>query len=85
MRFDVFASKSFDELGKENGGHGFDLLELVFDFEQVIFGQYFGVGRRFVCVVFEEIPTAEHQVVQACQRNEILDHRRTGIGAFAEP
>ena len=38
----------------------------------------------FVGGVFENVPAAEDQIVQAGQRNEILDVRGAAVGALAE-
>ncbi len=43
-----------------------------------------GLQRGFVGVVFENVPAAEDQVVQAGQRNEILDLGAAAIGALPQ-
>ena len=40
--------------------------------------------RRFVGRVIENIPAAKNQVIQAGQRDKILDHRAAALGAFPE-
>jgi hypothetical protein len=44
-----------------------------------------GVHRGFVRVVLEDVPSAEDEVVEPGERNEILDQGRAVVGALAEP
>ena len=46
--------------------------------------EHLGVDRGFVGGVFVDVPAAEDQVVQAGQRNEILDLGRAAVGALSQ-
>ena len=39
---------------------------------------------RGVAVVFEDVPAAEHQIVERRQRHHVADLRRPALGPFAE-
>src|SRR5262249_18398201 len=43
-----------------------------------------GSLRRLVRVVFEDVPAAEHDIVERRERHEILDRRRSSFRALAE-
>ena len=42
------------------------------------------VQRGGVAVFFEDVPAAEHEIVEIGERNEVLDPGRAAFGAFAE-
>src|SRR5208337_2995041 len=43
-----------------------------------------GVARRFVGAVFVNVPSAEFEIFQFGERNEVLDQRRASLGALAQ-
>ena len=43
-----------------------------------------GGARRGVAVVLEDVPAAEHQIVERRQRHDVVDLRRAVLGALAE-
>ena len=46
--------------------------------------EHAGYTGRGVAVFFEDVPAAEHDVVQARERQELVDLRRAAFGALAE-
>ena len=68
----------------EHRRHRADLLELGADLIEQRRLEHAGRLRRLVGVVFEDVPTAEHDVVERGERNEVLDERRPAVGALAE-
>ena len=43
-----------------------------------------GRSRRGVAVVLEDVPAAEHEIVERRQRHDVADLRRTALGPLAE-
>ncbi len=83
--FHIGAVEPADVIGIEHRLHrldGFQRLANLFEQRSL---QHAGVGRRFVGVIFKNVPAAEDQVFHSGQRNEILDLGRPAIGALAEP
>jgi hypothetical protein len=61
-----------------------DLLEIAAHLvEQRRLDHASGLGRR-IAVVFEDVPAAEHEILEAGERNHLADFRRTSLGALAE-
>ncbi len=81
----VGAVEALHVLAVEHGRHRTNLLELGADLvEQCRLENARRLGG-LVGVVFEDVPAAKHHVVERGQRNEVLDERRTALGALAEP
>ncbi len=68
----------------EHRRHRRDCLELGADLIEQRLLQHAGGLRRFVRVVLEDVPAAEHDVVERGERHEVLDERRATFGALAE-
>ena len=47
--------------------------------------EHAGRLRRLVAVVLEDVPAAEHELVEPGERHEVTDGRRPAFGALAEP
>src|SRR5262249_16575584 len=68
----------------ENRFHGFDRLERLFDLIHQIALKNSGVNRRLVRILFENVPSTEHQVSKRRNRDEILDQRNAVFGSLAQ-
>jgi hypothetical protein len=67
-------------------GHGADVAQHVGDALEVLAGfEHAGAHRGDVGVVGERVPRAEHDVVEAGERDEVADQRGAVVGALAEP
>ena len=51
---------------------------------EVLLRQHARLGGRLVGVVGEEVPAAEHDVLELGQRDELVDERRARVGPLAE-
>jgi len=70
----------------EHRRHRLDRLELGLDRDQVlVLVEHAGADRGLVRVVGEDVPAAEHDVVELRERDVLLDRRRVVVGALAEP
>jgi hypothetical protein len=50
----------------------------------VIAREHFGPARGRVCVVVEQVPAAEHEILHGRQRDQLVDERLAVVGALAE-
>ena len=73
-----------DVLVVEHRGHRLDRAQEIGDRLEIALLEHAGLLRGRVGVVRNRIPGAEHDVVELGERNEILDQRRTILGALAE-
>ena len=80
----VRAVEALDVLGVEDRLHRLDGRERFLDLLEQAASRAPGVGRGLVGGVLEDVPAAEHQVVQAGQRHEVLDLWAAAVGALAE-
>ena len=81
---DVGAAQALHVALVEHRRHGLDGLELgAHLFEQRAVEHARRAGRR-VAVFLEDVPAAEHQVVEPRQGHEILDFGRLALGALAK-
>jgi len=71
-------------LGIEDAGHRLDCFELVANEIDVVLRENVGVQRRFVRVIGKDVPSAEYEIVELREAEEVADARRFGGGAFAE-
>ncbi len=69
----------------EHRRHRLDRRQEVLQRRQVLLRQHPGLGRRHERVVGEQIPAAEHDVVELRERNELTDERRARISPLAQP
>src|SRR5215469_1494260 len=81
---DVFAVEIFDVGLVERGFHGFDFAEEGLNFAEMIRVEDARFGGGFVRGVRENVPAAENEIVEAGERNEVLNFRRAAFGALAE-
>jgi hypothetical protein len=82
--FDVRSVEALHVLPIEHGRPGADLFELRTDLIEEIRSEHAGSLRRFIRVVFENVPAAEHHVVERCERHEVPDERGTRFGTLPE-
>ena len=82
---DVRAVEPLDVLAVEHGRHRLDRRQLVLDLIEQRRLEHAGGLGRLVAVVLEDVPAAEHELVEPGERNEIRDERRPVVGALAEP
>ena len=57
----------------EDGLHRLDLAQRFFELAQQIFFEHAGVQRRFVSRIRKDVPGAEDQIFELCQRHEVFD------------
>ena len=76
---DVRSVEPLDVAPIEHRGHRLDRFELGTDLLEQRPFENAGSLRRLVGVVFEDVPAAEHDVVERRERNEILDERRARL------
>jgi hypothetical protein len=69
----------------EHGRHRLDRLELGLERIEVLGVEHAGADRGLVGVVREDVPAAEHDIVERRQRDVVLDRRRVVVGALADP
>jgi hypothetical protein len=81
---DVGAIDARDVLVLEDRRHRLDRRQEILDRIQVAVLEHTGLLRGRIRVVRDGIPGAEHDVVQLGERNEVLDERRTLLGALAQ-
>ena len=67
------AVQSFGKVVVEGSSHGLDGLQLIFHQIQVLFLQHLCIHGCIVGIVRENIPSAEDDVFQVGQRNDIFD------------
>jgi hypothetical protein len=82
---DVGAVQLLDVLAVEDRLHRLDLLEFLADWGEILRLEHSRVGGRLVGGVGEDVPPAEHQLVEAGQGDEILDQRGFLVSALADP
>ena len=68
----------------EDRGPRRDRLELGLDLVEQRGLEHAGRARRLVAVLAEDVPPAEHDVVEGCEGKHVGDPRRPSVGAFAE-
>ena len=68
----------------EHGGHRLDRAQKIGDWVDVAVLEYAGFFRGRQRIIRNWIPGAEYDVVQLCQRNELLDQRRALVRSLAE-
>jgi hypothetical protein len=71
--FDIDSIKALYVVLIEDRLHWLDLLKLRLQLLQQVFLQHPGMHRRLISGVFENVPGAEDQVFQLCQRNKIFN------------
>ena len=69
----------------EHGRPRPDLLELGPDLVEQRLLEDAGRLRGAVAVFLEDVPAAEHEIVESRQRNDFVDLRRAALGPLAEP
>ena len=82
---DVRAVEPLDVALVEHRRHRLDGLELASHLVEQRRLEHAGRPRRRVAVLLEDVPAAEHDVVEAGERDELVDLRRAVLGALAEP
>ena len=70
-------------LAVEDGRPGLDGFKLGLICSSRSLVEHAGVLRRLVAVVLEDVPAAEHEVVEVGEGHEVLDERRAAVGALA--
>jgi len=80
----VRSGNALDVFRIEHCLHGLDGMQWLFQFFQKRRLQHLGVDRRFIRSVFKDVPTAENQIVQSREGDEILDHGGEVVGALSE-
>ncbi len=84
-RLDVRAVEALHVLGVERALHRADLRELLADRVDVLLLEHLGVVGHRRCVVGEDVPGAEGDVVELRQRDELTDRGAAVVGPLAEP
>jgi hypothetical protein len=84
FRFHVWAVQALDIFLVENGLHRPDRGERLFELIEQRGIEHTGLCRRFVGVVFEDIPAADDDVFQASQGHEIADGGAAAFRALAQ-
>ena len=79
---DVRSLDALHVLGVEDGLHRLDRRERLFQLIEQRAFEHTGVQRGFIGGVREDIPTAEHEVIQAREWNKVFDLRRSAVGAL---
>ena len=82
---DVSSGKLLHIILVECSLHRADLAEEFLHFGQMLRAQHGGILGGFIGGVRKNIPSAEHEILQFLDGNEILDHRRAGLGSLAQP
>ena len=82
---DVRAVELADVVLVEDRLHRFDGAEQRTRLLEVLRAEDAGFGGGVVGVVGEDVPPAEHDIVQLCQRNKLLDLGDAIFGALAQP
>ena len=81
---DVRAGQALDVALIEHRRHRLDRLELGADRIEQRALEHAGRAGRGVAVFFENVPAAEHDVVELRERHELVDLRGAVLGALAE-
>ena len=81
---DVRAVEALHVLAVEDGFPGLDGFELRPDLLEQVLLEHARVLRRLVAVVFEDVPAAEHDVVEVGEGDEVLDQGRAPVGPLAQ-
>ncbi len=81
---DVGAVEPLDVALVEHGRHRLHGLELAAHLFELRVLEHAGHAGRGVAVFLEDVPAAEHDVVEAGERHELVDLRRAVFGALAE-
>jgi hypothetical protein len=68
----------------EHRGHRRDRLELGTQLIEQPRVEHARLHRRLVRVLREDVPAAEHDVVEPCERHVVLDRGRLALGALAD-
>ena len=82
---DVRAVEALDVPLVEHRRHRLDGLELGANLIELGLLEHAGRPRGRVAVLFEDVPAAEDDVVEAGERHEVLDLRGARLGALAKP
>ncbi len=82
---DVRTVEAFDVLPVENGRHRLHGAKLVLDLIELPGVEDAGRLGRVVAVVLEDVPAAEHELVEPGERHEIADERRSSLRPLAQP
>ncbi len=83
-RFDVRAAESLHIVLIEDGLHGFDLAQRLFELAEQFLFEHAGVQCSVVCGVGENIPGAEDEIFELGQWHEVFDQRHAILGSFPE-
>ncbi len=78
-------SFELDVLGAESAPVGLDGAQLIPDRLEVSFLEHLGVLGGVVGVLWEEVPSADDQLLQPGHGEEVADEGRTVLGSLAEP
>ena len=70
---DISTIQTFSKIVIESCRHWLDGFQFIFYSVQVFFFQDFCIHSSLVCVIRENIPTSENNVIQICQRYNIFD------------
>ena len=70
---DVRTVQTFCPIVVESSRHRLDSFQFVFHSVQVLFFQNLSVHSSFVCIIRENVPTSENNVVQIRQGHNVLD------------
>jgi hypothetical protein len=81
---DVLSAQALDVLGEEHRRHRPDRTQLVLHGVEVIAREHIGGARGGIRVVREQVPAAEHELVELRQRHELADERLTLLVASAQ-
>src|SRR5262249_31556728 len=81
---DVRTVEPLDVALIEDCGPRPDLLELRPNFVEEGRIDHAGRPRGGVTIVLEDVPPAEHEIVERRERNDVADFRRAALGPFSE-
>ena len=73
--FDVSSVEPLYVFAVERRFHRLDSFKERLHFLQVLIIQHAGFFRGLVRIIFEKIPASENQVIEVCQRNQLLNQR----------
>ena len=82
--FDVSSVEPLYVFAVERRFHRLDGFQERLHFLQVLIIQNAGFFRGLVRIILEKIPASKNQVIEVCQRNQLLNQRRVVVGALAK-
>ncbi len=81
----VHIGEPADPLRRECGSHRLDCSQLFANRLQLPAVEHAGLDGGGVCVIRVGVPAAEGQIVELCQRYQVLDQRVSVLGSPTEP